>query len=338
MRILLLKTWLRNVGNGFIDKGARATLERAYPEAEIIETSGYPYLSARRKELGPFAGVEGYGGAIGLTIADWWRKRQDVLGNVVALPELINDVDLAVLPGCVLYEYALEPYRKTFEHLRETDVPLLLLGAGGDAYDESTQRAVRRRLDPIPSVGLVSRDETAYDRYRDDVTAARSGIDCAFFIDEWYEPPSAARPFSVATFDTLTEPDVSTEAQILRSTHVPFGDSRPFEGTLRTVANRLANRGFFRSERIYFSDSLRDYLFLYGNATETHSDRVHACVPTLVYGNEARFYFDTPRAGLFERVGIPDVSTSMVQLDRSTLDQVKREQVDAMRSTVSEIR
>ncbi len=33
MKILLLKTWLTNIGNGFIDLGAKACLRKAFPNA-----------------------------------------------------------------------------------------------------------------------------------------------------------------------------------------------------------------------------------------------------------------------------------------------------------------
>ena len=50
-----------------------------------------------------------------------------------------------------------------------------------------------------------------------------------------------------------------------------------------------------------------DYLLLYRNASEVYSDRVHACIPTLAFGNKARLFSNSPRIALFENAKIPDV-------------------------------
>jgi hypothetical protein len=85
------------------------------------------------------------------------------------------------------------------------------------------------------------------------------------------------------------------------------------------------------------SDNVRDYLFLYKNAVETHSDRIHACVPALSYGNEARFWFDTPRAALFDRVSDKTISERTVSLDMDQLSEQKSEQVSAVAEIISDV-
>jgi hypothetical protein len=57
-------------------------------------------------------------------------------------------------------------------------------------------------------------------------------------------------------------------------------------------------------------------------------------VPALTFGNEARFYFETPRANLFEKVLDEYIGDGLVSLDRSRLDELKEEQVTAFKTAV----
>ena len=45
-----------------------------------------------------------------------------------------------------------------------------------------------------------------------------------------------------------------------------------------------------------------------------HSDRVHACIPTLAFGNKARLYSDSTRIALFENAGIPEIKEKVVSI------------------------
>lgn len=63
------------------------------------------------------------------------------------------------------------------------------------------------------------------------------------------------------------------------------------------------------------SDNPMDYLLLYRNASEVYSDRVHACIPTLAFGNKARLFSNSPRIALFENAKIPDVRERLVSIE-----------------------
>ena len=82
------------------------------------------------------------------------------------------------------------------------------------------------------------------------------------------------------------------------------------------------------------SDYPLDYLFIYRNAVETHSDRVHACIPTLSFGNKAQLYSDSPRVALFENVGISlnEIKHRPVTLDKGRLKELQDRQVIFLRN------
>jgi len=335
MRVLLLRTWLRNIGNGFIDMGARSIIEKAAPEAEVVEVSGYPNWVASQRELGQLAGITGaFGPAQGLA-EQIQKHRNSVTNRFINIGELV-DADLAILPGCVLYQFALEIYRPLLEDLNDRDIPIVIMGAGGGDYAQSTQQYVRDFLSEIEPIGLMTRDEIAYQVYSDTVEHTYNGIDCAFFIDDWYTPPQANTTFDAAAFDKQDEPaDISNGQRIIRTDHVPFGE--PHKGFTQKVQTARDQHGFFESNNILVSDNIRDYLFIYKNAIVTHSDRIHACVPTLAYGNQARFWFSTPRAALFERVLNEDISGEAVSIDQHRLSRQKSEQVSALAQIISDI-
>ena len=82
------------------------------------------------------------------------------------------------------------------------------------------------------------------------------------------------------------------------------------------------------------SDYPLDYLFIYRNVAATHSDRVHACIPTLSFGNKAQLYSDSPRIALFENVGIDvaEMKRHPVALDADKLKSLQDGQIEFMYS------
>jgi hypothetical protein len=331
MNVLLLRTWIVNIGNAFIEKGARALVRAAIPDANIVESSGYPNLVGARRSRP----------SISMPIADTLTERLhhgftgtgNVQDNPRNIAELV-DVDVAVLPGCTLYSHVLDPYASTLESLREDGIPLIFLGAGGSDYNTETREYVSRRLRGLEPDGIVTRDSTAYEKYGDLAEAAHDGIDCAFYLPDWHRPVDSTQKLTALTFDKHPEPEIGTEHPVFRPCHTPFGTTLPFDRLSRRLNQRRNTRRPFRSRNRYVSDLVTDYLFIYANAAQTHSDRIHACVPALAYGKRAKFYYDTPRAKLFDRVLDQDITTNMVSLDPNRLSRLKKEQTESFEEMV----
>lgn len=329
MRITLLRTWISNIGNGFIDKGAKIILSRAFPDAEIVEVSGYPNY------VGDIKASWGLKQKLNLDWSDHERIGHPDRQRAVNIAEFL-DSDLIVLPGCVLYEWVFRKYAPTFERLPTENTPVFFLGAGGGDYKTETQAATRKYLNKFEVDALFTRDSDAYKHYKDDVEHSYNGIDCAFFIDEWYNPPTSLEKFTVHTFDKQQEPEnLESENRIIRPNHAPFGHPQTIH--LKGVAKQVAGKDQYRKDNVLYSDLLEDYLFVYANAELTRSDRIHACVPTLAYGGEAQFYYSTPRAALFDELLEVDISTQSASLDRDRLETVKTELVEAVRKKYKEV-
>lgn len=85
------------------------------------------------------------------------------------------------------------------------------------------------------------------------------------------------------------------------------------------------------------SDEPYTYFTVYANTKLTLSDRVHACVATLAYGNPAMLLHPTPRGRLFERVGLADIRKRPMSLDMAYLESERTKQIAYLSNAVSQI-
>lgn len=332
-RIILLRTWLRNIGNGFIDHGARALLKHAFPTAEIIESSGYGnFVSTRLVKAGRHEQdvISDFAETNGSTV------KQVPLGSQIRTVGDLVHADLAVLPGCILGKQGLGNYGPVLNILENRKTPVLLMGVGGSSYDLQTRDYVLSKLGKLNVIGIITRDPTAYETYKCADYQVHPGIDCAFFLGDAYNPPSADIEFIAATFDKVPEPVLPVGLPIIRPNHEPFGYARPFQGFAGTLLEWFKRtRRRYTKQNVFVSDLVEDYLFIYANANVTYSDRIHACVPAMVYGRKAQFFFKTPRAGLFSPFFGEQVWQEPCTLDTALLSTKKNEMISSLRSLMS---
>jgi hypothetical protein len=90
-------------------------------------------------------------------------------------------------------------------------------------------------------------------------------------------------------------------------------------------------REYYNKNNILISDIPEEYLNVYAHTKKTYSDRVHACVSTLSYGNQAKLFIDTKRALLFERIGLGDITSDFVTLKDTNIKKEKDEQIKYLR-------
>ena len=90
----------------------------------------------------------------------------------------------------------------------------------------------------------------------------------------------------------------------------------------------------YRQPNSLSSDEPWTYISLYSNSNLTLSDRVHACVATLVFGNPAMLFTPSPRSALFGRVGLEDISKKIVELDMEFLADEQERQIAWLKENV----
>jgi hypothetical protein len=195
---------------------------------------------------------------------------------------------------------------------------VLFLGAGALVYDEAETVNFLRFLERVGPIGFISRDAPSFERFARAFPHACQGIDCGFFVPDAYAPPTLRLPPYVAlAFDSMLEPPIETNGRMeVRLHHQCWGPT---------------GRRWASKPDVLVSDAPHDYLALYSQAEEVHTDRVHACVATLAYGRKARLYASTPRAALFDPVGAAEIGRGLVSVDPGLLNRRKSAQVQAVR-------
>lgn len=310
--------------------GAKKIIQRAFPNCDLIEISGFPNASAEKLDSGEVSS---------LLSAKREPLSEDSFNHQVENISNYVDADIAILPGCVLYENVFRKYYPTLRQLSERDIDIVLLGVSSVEYDNETTKLVRDFIKNLEIDVMITRDPIAYEQYSDFVKDSYNGIDCAFFINDWYQPPMSNQEFVISTFDRVHEEGElpNMDNRIIRPIHEPFGYTAPYNGYIRTFLDKYKERNSYKKGNVFISDSLKDYLFWYANGIETHSDRIHACIPSLAYGNKAQFYYDTDRASLFSNVSVPDIKDKPVKIDMEKLNDLKKEQVENLRMAVDNI-
>ena len=167
---------------------------------------------------------------------------------------------------------------------------------------------------PMPTWGVdlsrVDFDEyTYYIRPSDKQTNSYNGIDNVFFVNLLNLPQidTDLTPYVVLNIEEPKHYRIKEELKnIFKEKNIVYSYHKPFP---YTKVSKLVKNG------VIVSDNPMDYLLLYRNASEVYSDRVHACIPTLAFGNKARLFSNSPRIALFENAKIPDVRERLVSIE-----------------------
>lgn len=325
---LFTSVYFNNIGNGFIDLGAEATLKNAIPSnAQIIKVS----------QCANFAASMGTGIIIKeLPFVHWiWtnlmqrfaKKVHDRTYNIISQETVFSVADFVkfdyfILPGCILTVPFFTIYGKLLEKKSKEGTKLIFLGASGNFYTEYEIHFVSEYLKKLSPYAIMTRDSIAYKHYAQFGQHSYNGIDNAFFVNLWNIPKvkTEMKNYVILNFDEPKHKNIRKELtkkfkNIVYTNHKPF----PY-----LTVSKLVKKG------IMVSDSPLDYLLLYANVSEVHSDRVHACIPTLAFGNKAQLYSDSPRIALFENVGIKNIKERPVKIQ--DLDIKQQEQIDFLKS------
>ncbi len=296
--------WPTNIGNAFIDFGAQAILRLAVPSAQIAFASEMPrwfFRHARRDSPADVAG------------------NRDFAFDVAA----VSQCDLVVVSGMAMCREFVQVNGPTLLKLSARGVPVLLLGTGAEHYTPEEEASYGQLMQQLDILGFVSRDEQSFTTFASRVKRAARGIDCAFFLTDAFVPLTLdLPPFVVAAFDTSDEPALELrDRPLVRAHHECWG---------------AVPSAYVRHPHTLVSDLPQDYLTLYANADEVHSDRVHACIAALAFGRKARLYHPTPRGSLFSAVGAAEIRQRLVQLDPAAMSEKKAAQVTFVRGLLEE--
>ena len=90
----------------------------------------------------------------------------------------------------------------------------------------------------------------------------------------------------------------------------------------------------YRHGNAIVADEPFTYLTAYGGTSLTLSDRVHACVATLSYGNPAMLFSPSPRTYLFDRLGLSDIRKRPIILESKVLEKEKKDEIEFLKAAI----
>ena len=336
-KITYLKSDPCNIGNMFIDLGSMVSLTKACESCTINHISGLPrilfenrynYLKKKFFNVIPFGAV----GRFMLGEEKYNNIKREIYGNVIKTDKSLQNYfdlgkylksDYAVISGCILCYQDIRRYMPTLLYLKEKNVKIIFNGVGSPTYSKGEVDKVISILEKIKPYALISRDSEAFKNYHDFAKYSYAGIDCAFFINDYFHPAELEiSEYVVLTFDNQPEPQIEVgDKLIVRTSHDPLGDVHEYP---------IIKKARYDKKNILISDDPEDYLNIYANAKEVHTDRVHACVPTLSFGKPCRLYCETERALLFQKIGISDIKEKLTYPDISKIEIEKRKNVQKL--------
>ncbi len=307
--------WISNIGNAFIDYGSTYSLGQAAPDAEVFITSSFGrWVSSEMKR--------GLRGMVFRSAGD----ANNAFNQLAAA-----DADYIVQSGTCLADEWMSLHGEALIEAREHGAEIILYGVGmtDKTYNREEIEKTREWLDRIQPYAFISRDDPTFEAYHDVADHSYNGIDNGFFVNHSYDPmPFDLGEYVALNFDKRPEPDlaelgVHPDETIVRPHH-SFWFTFPF------AQYREMHNEYYHRENVLISDVPTEYLDVYAGSAATYSDRVHACVATLAYGHPAHLSCDTPRAHLFERVGMGDITQGLIEPATERLMEEKQAQIDFM--------
>lgn len=329
---LFTSVYFNNIGNAFIDLGAEEQIKAAMPSnAELVKLSQCANFSAT---LGFLFELK-YN-----PLVNWvWTRLQKVINHHhdvaysgvstldILSPLKIVKLNYLVIPGCVLTLSFFKIYGKLLEQKVQQGCKLIFWAASGNYYSDSELKCVKEWLLKLKPYSISFRDSIAYNHYKDYSDKVFNGIDNVFFVNLINLPncETTMSPYCVVNFDSKYNSDAKNNVvKSLGEKNIIFTDHEPYP--YRKIG-KLAKRN------VICSDYPLDYLLLYKNVSETYSDRVHACIPTLSFGNKAQLFSDSPRVALFDNIDIDieELKSKPTSLDLEKLKNLQEKQIDFLK-------
>jgi len=325
-----------NIGNAFFYQGVKYALELVFPGLVVAESVFSPVNAYRlnaRQSANAF---------------DYFAEIESARFLVIAGPVLDKDFG--------------ETFAPALKRAQAAGVKVFVVSAGGRAYDDAEVSHCRSVLKRYPPHVFISRDADTYQNYGDLALHAYNGICFAFFAPNYfagYDTPALGR-YVVSTFDFAAEPDLSmvTPASLVNPELLELSGMSPHQtkdrfrnfryllqrnlpadvngvSIIRTCHRPLRSKRYiFFKRNIISSFSPYPYLNIYRNASLTITDRLHAAVTTLAYGNSARLVLHSNRTRLLERAGCQEVTKRVFKADGGALAEEKRQLINWLSRTV----
>lgn len=266
------------------------------------------------------------------------------------------ECDYFCLHGPFLRREGVEIILPTLKRLVARGVKLIGLGVGAMHYDIEAVDSYSHWFEDIPFEFIATRDEVTYTFLNNmsNIKNLHNGIDLGFFISRFRPQPSFLNNKKLLCFNFDQIPEVKlfqSEQGSIVIGGKPYDYKKTFSGEPRGILKKLLpfvypyfktfktnNLGGYEiirldhrynpysRKKIYSSyagfamDTPSGYLLAYANSALTLSNRVHANVASLSYGNMSMYFSDSKRAALLNRVGLNDIYEKPMSINQELID------------------
>lgn len=253
MRVLYFNNcWFENVGEAFIDIGAMELIKRVFNNPQIVNISAMNNFYIKKllsdDEQYEYLGMSRYYSGDYIVFAGLFASEIFINGKLSFSPNMLRN-------------------------FKKKGAKVIFLGLGQAKYSDTEIDKFKKFLEEIKPELIVSRDNAVYENFKD-VAPSINGIDCAFWVNDVYNPKAHVDvPYDVVAFNRSEYPkDFTSEREIITAYHFQYYMNK----------DKLKNN-------MLISDTPYDYLTLYANAEKVYTDLVHATIASLQYGTHVKF-------------------------------------------------
>lgn len=314
--------WGDNIGNAFIDFGINYSLKEALKDFDVKVnniSNVQPYNDYNFNYRFPYS------------FLSRGRKADTAIFDL----RMHTKPDLIVLGGSLFDVFWCKVHSRFLNWLIKKQYPVFVLGGGGgNNYSKEEHDFVSDYWKKINFIGYVARDEKAHGNFGKYAKISYIGIDNAFFLNNAFTPAKLdIEPFIINAFDLTYDRKIEANSKKVVKLSHRLLDVDSFKSFLKRKFKA------FKIVKKYdlISDYPDDYLHLYANADVTHSDRVHACVASLIFGRKAQYYDNSDRSYLFDRIGLSDIRNKPVKLDMDFIENEKQKQLEVIKKVFEQI-
>ena len=278
------------------------------------------------------------------------------------------DVDYYCIHGPFFRKEFDKIYLKNIKKIKQRGIKIIGLGVGAMHYDKESIRYYNQWIKECDFDLISTRDELTHNFLKDKVKNLYNGIDLGFLI-KFYMPQTSFinnEKLVCFNFDQIPEPrffedkngaiiiddktysykkSLSNEPRGFIKKVFPF--IRPYFKKFELISmngykiirtdhrfNPYSRKKIYSDKNSFAMDTPEGYLLAYANSKLTLSNRVHASVATLSYGNYAMYFSDSKRANLLNRLGLEEIYHKPVALDPSRLIQEKEDLIKFIKNQI----
>jgi hypothetical protein len=244
-------------------------------------------------------------------------------GNSLEIASL-GRFDLLIFAGMSMTTEFVRNNGRTILDANRNGASILGLGTGAASYSEKETLTFSKFFNSLENSAIITRDSDTYKNFSSFIPNIYPGIDSAFFLPDYFTPAELSiKNFDVFVFDNMKKPKELVDTETTIYTHHNMWGPLP--------------RKYTRTPNTLVSDVPEDYLNIYANCNSVYSDRVHACVASLAYGNAAKLFTKSPRKALFREVGAEEIGEKLITLDQRKLQQIKYAHLQNVQTVVTKL-